>query len=322
MAAGKQAGGASKKSLERGRDALRLPLVPLLLRELAAEQALDACLRAVEGQVGKRAFEDAADDLRARAARAAVALGSPLIETQLEHAGYDTDEIDEIRQHVDVFHYQNAKLLLLAALLSKALEESAGGGKATGRALMKVPAGTPEAMPEIELIPAEVEGALGRCFAEGREHARSGSVPDDFRALGRWPKYLMTAWADAKRRWADPRAAAALKELAAQVEEAVSSLPGSASISDEDLVSAGADPKRVRALLQRHAAALARLALDLAIFKVQLDGAEDAVDSPYPVDWEYLSSDDYMPPDADEEVHLRAGDPTSLDDVETPRSGR
>ena len=59
-----------------------------------------------------RAFEEAADDLRARAARFAVDLGCPLIETQLEWAGYDLDEIDEIRGQVDIFHYLDAKLLM------------------------------------------------------------------------------------------------------------------------------------------------------------------------------------------------------------------
>src|SRR5205085_12244805 len=90
------------ESLERFRTALRLPRAPLLLEELAAEKALDALFAAFEPVVALRAFEEAADDLRARAARFAVELGCPLIEYQLEHAGYDTDEIDEIRQHVDV----------------------------------------------------------------------------------------------------------------------------------------------------------------------------------------------------------------------------
>jgi len=56
------------------------------------------------------------------------------------------------------------------------------------------------------------------------------------------------------------------------------------------------------------------LTLDVARFKVQLDGPEDALDSPFPVRWKYISSDDYMPVGLDEPVKLRAGDPVGLEE--------
>ena len=71
---------------------VRIGRVPLLLRALAAEKALLPCWQALRPAIRVRAFEEAADDLRARAARAAVDLGCPLIETQLGWAGYDLDE--------------------------------------------------------------------------------------------------------------------------------------------------------------------------------------------------------------------------------------
>ena len=118
---------------------LRVPRVPLLFRALAGEKALLPCWKALRPAVRLRAFEEGADELRARAARAAVEMGCPLIETQLEWAGYDVDEIDEIRAQVNIFHYQNAKLLLVAAVLCEALNGEAGGGKETPRAMQRVP---------------------------------------------------------------------------------------------------------------------------------------------------------------------------------------
>src|SRR3989454_6004269 len=100
---------------------VRVGRVPLLFKALAAEKALGPCWNALRPAIRVRAFEEAADDLRARAARAAVDLGCPLIETQLEWAGYDVDEIDHIRAQVDIFHYVDAKLLMAVAVL-------AGGG--------------------------------------------------------------------------------------------------------------------------------------------------------------------------------------------------
>src|SRR2546422_7519632 len=87
---------------------MRVPRVPLLFRALAGERALLPCWQALRPAVRLRAFEEGADELRARAARAAVDLGCPLIETQLEWAGYDVDEIDQIRGQVDIFHYVDA----------------------------------------------------------------------------------------------------------------------------------------------------------------------------------------------------------------------
>src|SRR5438093_12623495 len=88
---------------------LRVPRVPLLFRALAGEKALLPCWKALRPAVRLRAFEEGADELRARAARAAVEMGCPLIETQLEGAGYDVDAIDEIPAKVDLLHSQNAK---------------------------------------------------------------------------------------------------------------------------------------------------------------------------------------------------------------------
>ena len=125
---------------------LRVGRVPLLFKALAAEKALLPCWHAMRPAIRVRAFEEAADDLRARAAQIAVDLGCPLIETQLEWAGYDVDEIDEIRGQVNVFHYQNAKILLTMAVLSEALSGTAGGGKETPRATQRVPRGVPHEM--------------------------------------------------------------------------------------------------------------------------------------------------------------------------------
>src|SRR6202171_892828 len=113
---------------------MRVGRVPLLFKALAAERALFPCWQAIRPAIGVRAFEEAADDLRIRAARTAVELGCPLIETQLEWAGYDLDEIDEIRGQVDVFHYLDPKMLMAVEVLGQALAGGTGGGGRGARA--------------------------------------------------------------------------------------------------------------------------------------------------------------------------------------------
>jgi hypothetical protein len=293
---------------------LRVPRVPLFFRALAGEKALLPCWQALRPAVRLRAFEEGADELRARAARAAVELGCPLIETQLEWAGYDVDEIDEIRGQVNIFHYQDAKILLAVAVLCEALAGTAGGGRETPRALQRVPRGVPHEMDIVELVPEEANGNLARVFRSIRTHLGLGIVADDFRAFARWPKYLNIAWDDARKRDSEARARAALLDLWAQAEAAVAALPVKVSVSAAQLSAAGADPARVRALVERFRRALPGLVLDLAQFKVQLDGAEDAIDSPFPVRWKYINPEEYMQVGLDEPVKLRAGDPVGLEE--------
>ena len=292
---------------------MRIGRVPLIFKALAAEKALVPCWQALRPAIRVRAFEEAADDLRVKAATFAVDLGCPLIETQLEWAGYDVDEIDEIRGQVDIFHYADAKLLMAAAALLQALNGGVGGAKRGARAEQRVPRGVPQDMDHIELVPEEANGNLAKSFRSIRAHLGLGIVPDDFRAFGRWPKYLELAWADARKRDADPRAVEALKELATQADEAARQLPVRMAVSDDTLRAAGADPVRVRSLLERFHKAMPGLVLDLALFKVQLDGAESARESPFPIRWKYISADEYTTVGIDDQVKLRKGDPTSLD---------
>jgi hypothetical protein len=293
---------------------VRVGRVPLLFKALAAEKALVPCFAALRPAIRVRAFEEAADDLRAKAARLAVDLGCPLIETQLEWAGYDLDEIDQIRGQVDIFHYVDAKLLMAVSVLAEALSGGVGGVARGPRGDQRVPRGVPHDMDPIELVPEDANGTLAKVFRSIRMHLGLGLVPDDFRALGRWPKYLDLAWADARKRDEEPTARAALNELGRSADDAATQLPVRVEIADAALRAAGADPARVRALVQRFRRALPGLVLDLALFKVQLDGAESARESPFPIRWKYISSDEYTTVGLDEPVKLRAGDPKNLDE--------
>src|SRR5437868_1285139 len=220
---------------------LRVGRVPLLFKALAAEKALVPCWTAMRPAIRVRAFEEAADDLRARAARFAVDLGCPLIETQLEWAGYDLDEIDEIRGQVDIFHYLDAKLLMGVSVLAEALSGGVGGVARGPRGEQRVPRGVPHDMDPIELVPDDANGMLAKVFRSIRMHLGLGLVPDDFRALGRWPKYLELAWADARKRDDEPAARAALSDLVRSADDAAAQLPARVELTDSALRAAGAD---------------------------------------------------------------------------------
>ena len=72
------------------------------------------------------------------------------------------------------------------------------------------------------------------------------------------------------------------------------------------------------AMVERFRRALPGLVLDLALFKVQLDGAESARQSPFPIRWKYISPDEYTTVGLGEPVKLRASDPQDLEDPVGP----
>src|SRR2546422_915870 len=80
------------------------------------------------------------------------------------------DEIEEIRGQVNIFHYQNAKLLLAIAVLCEAMQGVAGGGKETPRAMQRIPRGVPHEMDIVELVAEDANGALAKVFKSIRGH--------------------------------------------------------------------------------------------------------------------------------------------------------
>src|SRR5438552_12973527 len=68
---------------------MRVPRVPLFFRALAGEKALVACFQALRPAIRLRAFEEAGDELRAKAVRAAVDRGCPLTGAPRGWAGSD-----------------------------------------------------------------------------------------------------------------------------------------------------------------------------------------------------------------------------------------
>src|SRR5437868_13447080 len=188
---------------------VRVGRVPLLFKALAAERALIPCWNALRPAIRVRAFEEAADDLRARAARAAVDLGCPLIETQLEWAGYDVDEIDQIRGQVDIFHYVDAKLLMAVAVLAEAVSGGVGGVSRGPRGEQRVPGACRTRWTRSSWFRKMRTACSGRSSAASGRTSGSGSCRTtsapwaDGPSIWSWPG-PMRASATARRRLVSP----------------------------------------------------------------------------------------------------------------------
>src|SRR3989449_6792724 len=115
---------------------------------------------------------------------------------------------------------------MAVTVLAEALSGGVGGVSSGPRAAQRVPRGVPHDMDPIELVPEDADGALGKAFRSIRTHLGLGIVPDDFRALGRWPKYLELAWSDARKRDGEAQARIALNQIGGVGGEAARQPPG------------------------------------------------------------------------------------------------
>jgi hypothetical protein len=265
------------------RQVLRTSYVPLLFRLLAPEPAaLKAVWRFIRPAVATKAFEEAADDLRAVLARTAVELGTPLIEPVLASAGLDVDDLDDIRGQLAIFHYTDPKLLLCVELLQALLAGETVGGRPRQSGEDEPLGGVPrEELPA--LLPEEPDGTLGRVFHDILDTTHLPIATVDLRALGRWPSFLETAWHEVGPIFRHRALGAALEAVDREGRELLQRLPHPLALAR------GAPDLAGRELLARvvHVMgdALPRLALFASALKVALDGVQDAMDSPYPVDW-------------------------------------
>lgn len=269
------------------RRCLRTSWVPLLFRVVAAQDdLLKPVWRQLRPNLLTRSLEESADDLRAHLATIAIDLGTPLIEPVLASEGLDSDAIDEVRLVADAFHYVNPKQLVCTAALVEAAAGRTVGGAHVHPALREhlVPRQSPDDMPDVMPSPEEPDDRTSDMF---RTVLRAMHLPPDttdLRLFGRWPRFLAAAWPQLAPVFEHPALERALSRIRSEALLAAQRLPHEMTF--------GVDPDTLRELtdlapvLDSLLDAMPRLALLSSALKVSLDGVEDALGSPYPVEWE------------------------------------
>lgn len=268
------------------RHCLRTTWVPLPIRALATRQeALKPIWQQLRPNLLTRACEESADDLRTHLATAAVELGTPLIEPVLLAEGLDVDAIDEVREVVDAFHYVNPKLLVLLAALVEASRGQVVGGAHLSPPLLESfqPGNIPDEMPDIVPLPEEPGGLTGEIFHAILETTHLPVATPDLRVLGRWPHLLEAAWPALKPVFQHKALERVIEGLRKEAIAAARALPHRMTFGvDEE--TQGALIALTPALQVLFDGGL-RLALFASALKVSLDGVEDALASPHPIEW-------------------------------------
>lgn len=268
------------------RHCLRVSFVPLLFRAIAPQPgALKLLWRQLRPNVTTRAFENSADALRARLATTSVNLGTGLIEPVLLSNGLDVDDLDDLRQQIDIFHYVDPKLLLCAVILQRMLDGATVGGLHVDVSMRaKIPEEIPSDMAPLTLLERGRDGIMRDILKEILASTHLPSSTEDLRALGRWPGFIEVAWQELRSVFQHPELENSLDAIRYEAEMRAQRLPYAMELPEKELRAKGGDLKLLRNAVNVMFEALPRLSFFVATLTVAMDGAQDGLESPFPIE--------------------------------------
>lgn len=273
----REARGDVERVLHEMKQTLRVTGLDVTVRTWAGfERFLVGMWEALEPSAGTRAFEAAADEVRAQAVGAVEAwerLGAweavPLGESQRY----------QLRAAIELYHDMNAKMLVLTSAVRQAL-----GGELVGGAQGAEPVerGVPPRMPATEWVSERPDDLrLRALFKDILKAVGPPSLPGEYRALALWPEYLRAAWERLEPWMGREGYVRAREELLRTARRLARELPYRVDLSG--LVEPGSQVARVTEQFERR---LPALVLNMAM--LALDAPEVELRRPFPSEarWE------------------------------------
>lgn len=228
-----RASGETERIYHEVRQSLRVTGVPLSLQDWAGYRSFPLLWEAVRPNVETRAFEEAANRLRQEAVGAADHLGRLSV---LPKAQLGESQAFQVEASLMLYHYIDPKLLLLASVLSLALEgELSRGADSPSASADLIERGAPPRMAVMELVAARPEEEpLRRVFRDIRRVSGGAAVDGAYRTLALWPRYLQAAWEQLKPMMKGQAYATAALHLAKLSRALARSLPYPVSLARLD----------------------------------------------------------------------------------------
>ena len=170
---------------------LRVPIVNLIFRTLANyPDYLEAAWRELRPLANSREFEQAADDLRARA----------LLPQSSEPSDMRTKQpadMEKLRAFNDTIHYVLPKLLLIVTALAKSLAEQGATISSSNlkRDFSAMSACIAEGTEKVEMVdPEKADERVHALFEEIKNKHAHTLVSSYYRGLANWPDMLEAIW--------------------------------------------------------------------------------------------------------------------------------
>lgn len=264
---------------------LRVPFVNFIFRSLANyPDYFEAAWGHLAPVLRTRAFEQAADELRARA----------LLEPVPDASGADWEtlgDMDQIRPFSDSIHYVLPKLLLIATAFDEDVlgvkpEERYRGGIGGGNPAAEIPLGVAEGTKQVQMVdPKRATGQVKELFEDIRARHGHPGVASYYRSLGQWPDFLQAAWKRIEPCVGSPAYEERKRVLINHAQAAVHGLPSVAL--DRPIQGRGVTLEKmeeINAILAVFRFKLIPdLLLDVALIQAMLGGPEEARSSKFSV---------------------------------------
>lgn len=268
-----KATGALKLAYEETKQVLNVPWMGVVAMAFAHYPNFYATLwRGVGPICASQQFEDACQALRSHAEQAVSPLSAAALEPELTRAGYAAEEIEQIRNLIEVFSSGNMPYLLLATLARLLLE---GYPLSTRRLVDPKPTSIapPPKEPLILIEPHHADQALVQLYADIKATLGLSFVNTDYRALARWPSYFIQAWTGLKGQVHTTLYEVIVEGIHAKAIELALALPNPALLDSEQLKAAAiqdASFAEVRDVVRLFQYLLPGLVANIAFFRQQL----------------------------------------------------
>lgn len=263
------------------RQTLRVSGINLNFRTWAGyKKFFPAMWAGMRSNVETRAFEKAADDVRAAAVRAAETLGKLGAAASVRLGESQTYQI---RAALDLYHYINPKLLLFTSAVRMALDGETVGGSAANQTVELIERGIPAKMYPLEMVSDEPEDRRIRgLFDDIKGTLSLSAINSDYRTLALWPDYLERAWERLKPITQQDKyrnASDSLRELARSLAR---DLPYPVRLSLERVKELGEDADDVLKTTEKFERLLPSLILNISLFELDWQTSDLLSRSPFP----------------------------------------
>lgn len=266
------------------RQTMRVTGVNLIFRTWAGyTNALPIIWKALSPAVSTRAFEQAADQLRARTVDLASSMARLSVPARI---ALGPSQAYQIEQAVLLYHYINPKLLLLTSALRLAMDPQAPSTDDTQHNPLaeRLPRGEPPGMYPMEMVSDEPhDETVATVFKDIKDHYAQAAINSDYRTLALWPDYLAAAWQQLKPHSDEGAYRSAVVELQTYSGILARTLPCPVTLSRTDFdqnVESAAEVKEKTAGFER---LLPPLLLNVALMGLDWRSRDVLRHSPFPI---------------------------------------
>lgn len=279
-----EAAGEIERVYHQIRQSLRVTGVNLIFRKWASQEGLLPVIwDAVRHNLETRAFESAADQVRADAARSAVALGRL---GATDDVALGESQTYQVRWALELYHYINPKLLLIAAMVRRGLTgESSHPAAPPEPAVEYIERGFPPRMFAMEMEDAEPDDErLREIFADIQQTLSLESINSDYRTLALWPDYLTAVWTKLKPMVQRPQYDQAVSSLRERARTLAAGMLFPVPLGRDRIEGAGADFGKAVESAEAFERLLPGLILNVALCLHDWRSGDELARSPFPAE--------------------------------------